>query len=139
VAETRRVVVDPNVLVSAAIAGGNPQRLVELATIGALQFLACPLLLDELEAVLARDRFLRWRTREELNRFVADVRQLAEFHSDPAEVPATTRDPNDDYLVAFAVEVAADVLCSGDADLLAVTHVVVKAPAALVRETLEGL
>ena len=65
-----RVVVDPNVLVSAAIAAGNPQLVVELAAVGAIRVLACPLLLDELERVLSRDRFLRWRTREQLDRFL---------------------------------------------------------------------
>jgi transposase InsO family protein len=33
-AEVQRVVVDPNVLISAAIAGGHPQRVVELAAAG---------------------------------------------------------------------------------------------------------
>lgn len=134
----RRVVVDPNVLISAAIAGGHPQRVVDLAAAGTIRLLACPLLLDELESVLARDRFLHWRTREELDRFVADIRVLAEMLRDPREVPAVTRDPDDDYLVAFALEAAADVLCSGDLDLLDVSSVIVRSPAELVRESLEA-
>jgi hypothetical protein len=76
VPEALRVVADPNILVSAAIASGNPQRIVDLAALGAIQLVACPHLLNELEAVLARDRFLRWRTREQLDRFVADLRIL---------------------------------------------------------------
>lgn len=81
--EALRVVADPNILVSAAIAGGNPQRIVDLAALGAIQLVACPHLLDELEAVLARDRFRRWRTREQLDRFVADLRTLADVYPDP--------------------------------------------------------
>lgn len=134
----RRVVVDPNVLVSAAIAGGNPQRVVELAAVGALRLIACPMLLDEFEAVLARDRFLRWRTRQQLDRFVDDVRALAEPLPDPVDVPVVTRDRGDDYLVALVRMSGADALCSGDADLLAVTDIVVRTPAALIDDVLAG-
>jgi putative PIN family toxin of toxin-antitoxin system len=132
-----RVVVDPNVLISAAIAGGNPQRVVELASYGVIRLVACPLLLDELETRLARDKFLRWRTREQLTRFAADVRALAETAPNPAEIPAVTRDPNDDYLVALAHAAGANGLCSGDADLRAVSGLTVWTPAELVRYVLD--
>jgi uncharacterized protein len=132
-----RVVVDPNVLVSAAIAGGNPSRVVELASGGFIGLVASPRLLDELRGVLARDKFLRWRTREELDRFVADIEVLVEPAPDPVEVPAVSRDPNDDYLVALAVDAGADVLCSGDRDLRDVADAVVQTPAELVRVVLQ--
>lgn len=132
-----RVVVDPNVLISAAIAGGNPQRIVELASYGVLRLVACPLLLAELDAVLARDRFLRWRTREQLKRFAADVRVLADIAPDPSAVPAVTRDPNDDYLVALVHTTSADGLCSGDADLRGLEGITVWTPAELVRRVLD--
>ncbi len=132
-----RVVVDPNVLVSAAIAGGNPFRVVELASGGLVGLVASPRLLDELRGVLARDKFLRWRTREQLDRFVADIEVLAEPAADPADVPSVCRDPNDDYLVALAVEADVDVLCSGDLDLRDVAGVVVQSPAQLVSSVLE--
>ena len=95
-----RVVVDPNVLISAAIARGNPHRVVDLAASGLVTIVASPLLMEELRMVLARDKFLRWRTREELDRFVADIEQLAELAPNPAKVPSACRDPHDDYLVA---------------------------------------
>lgn len=132
-----RVVVDPNVLVSAAIAGGNPFRVVELASGGLVGLVASPRLLDELGGVLARDKFLRWRTREQLDRFVADIAVLVESAADPVDVPAVCRDPNDDYLVALAAEAGVDVLCSGDRDLRDVAGVVVRTPAELVRAVLE--
>jgi predicted nucleic acid-binding protein len=43
---------------------------------------------------------------------------LALQTEDADEVPAVTRDPDDDYLVALAYESEADVLVSGDRDLL---------------------
>jgi hypothetical protein len=43
--------------------------------------------------VFARDWFLRWRTREHLDRFAADIRALAQYEPDLVEVPIATRDP----------------------------------------------
>jgi predicted nucleic acid-binding protein len=37
---------------------------------------------------------------------------------DPPEPPRITRDPGDDYLVALAVDAGAEVLVSGDRDLI---------------------
>lgn len=79
--------------------------------------ISCPQLHAELEGVLARERFLRWRTREQLDRYATDLRTMAHQVSDPVDVPSVTRDPGDDYLVALTALVRADVLCSGDADL----------------------
>src|ERR1700682_5392671 len=50
------------------------------------------------------------------DRFVADIVALADHTDDPDIVAAVTRDPNDDYLVALAVNSAA-VICTGDRDL----------------------
>lgn len=130
-AEPLRVVIDPNVLVSAAIANGAPRRIIEFTAAGLIQMISCPRLHEELEGVLARERFLQWRAREQLDQFVADLRVLAHQSPDPADVPAATRDPNDDYLVALARAAGADVLCSGDADLADVTVVSVRSPQAL--------
>lgn len=91
-AEPLRVVIDPNVLVSAAIADGAPRRVVELVAAGAIRMVKCPWLHDELEGVLTRERFLRWRTREQLDRFVADVHVLAHRLPDPTDVPTVSRD-----------------------------------------------
>jgi predicted nucleic acid-binding protein len=77
---------------------------------------------------LARERFLRWRTREQLDRFVADIRVLAHRLPDPTDVPAVSRDPNDDYLIALFRAAEADVLCSGDGDLAAVDGLEVLSP-----------
>ena len=108
-----------------------------MASGGLIGLVASPRLLDELRGVLARDKFLRWRTREQLDRFVADIEVLVEPAPDPVDVPSVSRDPNDDYLVALAADSAADVLCSGDRDLRDVAGVVVRTPAELVRAVLE--
>jgi predicted nucleic acid-binding protein len=56
---------------------------------------------------------------------------LARQVPDPSDVPSVSRDPDDDYLVALVHSAGAEVLCSGDADLAAVTEVEVRSPRAL--------
>lgn len=51
-----RVVFDPNVLVSAAIADGAPRQVIALVAAGATRMISCPRLHEEFEGVLARDR-----------------------------------------------------------------------------------
>ena len=63
--------------------------------------------------------------------FVADIVLLADHHSDPTNVLAWTRDPNDDYLVALTVDAGADLICSGDRDFEDVHLVEVLTPRAL--------
>jgi uncharacterized protein len=127
-----RLVLDPNVLISAAIADGVCRRLVDLAAVGAVRIVACPRLMDELEQVLSRDRFLRWRTRAQLDSFVAGIVLIAEMVSDPTDCPGVTRDPEDDYLVALVLSARAHLLCSGDKDFDDVTEIPVSTPGDLI-------
>lgn len=119
---------DPNVLVSAAIASGSPRRLVDLASTGAIVILSSRKLQGELETVLTRDKFVRWRSREDLDRYVTDIRGLVHLVDDPVDIPSATRDPNDDYLIALYHAAQADILCSGDGDLHAVDGIEVLTP-----------
>lgn len=69
--------------------------------------------------VMMRPRFRQYFTVEEAERLITDLWELALRVEDAEEVPAVTRDPDDDYLVALTRSAAADVLVSGDRDLLA--------------------
>ncbi len=63
-----------------------------------------PLLMAELGEVLERDRFRRYITTEEAERFIEAIGLLAE-HSDATPTTGWApicRDPDDDYLVALA-------------------------------------
>lgn len=113
-----RVVIDPNVLVSAAVAAAVSAELLDRwLTDRPFELIVCPTLVDELRDVLGRDRFRRWISAEEANRLVARLENEALRWSDPADVPAVTADPKDDYLVALYRECDADLLVSGDSDL----------------------
>lgn len=78
--------------------------------------MVCPALLEELREVLARAKFRRWITAAQTATFVD--RLEAEAWPDPVEVPPVTADPKDDYLVALYRNADADLLVSGDSDLL---------------------
>lgn len=113
-----RVVFDPNVLISAAVASGvSAQLLDRWLTDQPFELVVCPALIGELRDVLARDRFRRWIDAEKAALFVARLEDEAEAWPDPAEVPAVTPDPKDDYLVALYRDCDADLLISGDSDL----------------------
>lgn len=114
----RRVVIDPNVLVSAAITPrAASARIVPLLDAGVLIAVASPKLIDELSAVLSRPKFRRYLDLETVEAFVAEFRSLCDPHSDPEAVAGLSRDPKDDYLIALAQASQADALVSGDSDL----------------------
>jgi uncharacterized protein len=113
-----RVVVDPGVLVSALISDrGSPRELVRRWIDGELEFVVCPLLLDELRTVLLRRAFRKYVAADDAVAFVEFLRLTASMKRDPEAQPGLTPDPKDDYLVALARTTAADCVVSGDAHL----------------------
>jgi len=118
-----RVVVDPNVIVSAAISpDGVTGRLIRHGLVGRFRMVVCPMLLEEAREVLTRPKLRRLVTAEAALELLADLEGAAETHPDPTVIEATSRDRHDDYLVALATDSGADRLASGDADLLALAH-----------------
>ena len=114
-----RVVVDPNVLVSAAVASGVSAELLDRwLTDRPFDVVVCPALIDELRDVLARDRFRRWISTHEADLLVGRLESEGERRANTTDIPAVTGDPKDDYLVALDRDCDADLLISGDADLL---------------------
>lgn len=113
-----RVVLDTGVYVSGVIArGGPPDQILRAWRRNAIEVIASPMLLDELQRVLARPKFAAYVTISEAQEFVERVRRRATVLDDPAAARPVTRDPDDEYLVALA-EHAEAVLVSGDRDLL---------------------
>lgn len=113
-----RIVIDPNVLVSAAISpAGSPAVLLTLIDAGAITAILSPRLLAELGGVLRRGRFRAWLDLDEVTAYLDELERLAEAVDDPAEVPIVSPDPDDDYLIALARTTNADAVVSGDTDL----------------------
>lgn len=114
-----RVIFDPGVLVSAAISPqGTPAKLVRAWFDGNFSLLACPLLFDELERVLLRQKFRRYLSEDEAKEFVRLFRDFATQVPDPETGKKYSSDPDDDYIVALAMENAVEVIVSGDPHLL---------------------
>jgi uncharacterized protein len=114
-----RAVVDVNVLVSAARSpNGLCGRLLDEAIDGRWRPVVSALLFEELEDVLARPAFRDVLGQKAIDRFLADLLAVVEWADDPEDAPVvTTRDPDDDYLLAIAYSANVDVLVSGDRDL----------------------
>lgn len=114
-----RAVLDPGVLISAVVSpGGTCAEIIALLEVGRFELVMSPRLVAELRNTLQRERFRRWASEEGVDEFVAAVVLEAREFSDPDKVEPTTRDPKDDYLIALAQAANADVLVSGDLDLL---------------------
>jgi putative PIN family toxin of toxin-antitoxin system len=132
-----RVVVDPGVLVSGVISEhGPPARLLLLWDTGAFDLVVSPLLLAELRLVLARPGIARRVPLEPANDLLHALRLGAVELDDPEERPSVTHDPKDDFIVALATAASADLIVSGDRDLLDAD---VRPPVVTPRELLELL
>lgn len=138
----RRVVVDPSVLVSAAITPRRtpPDLVVRAAVDGAYVLVISQMLVRELESVLGRSKLRRYLSAEDAAEFVERLRRIAHMAQDPKVRAAVVRDPQDDYLVALALASKAEVLVSSDRDLLEadITSPVVVDPKAFLASLARG-
>lgn len=115
-----RVVLDTNIVISGLFWSGPPRRILDFARAEIIQLYTSPALLGELEDVLGRPKFV---TR--LAIAAIDVRTLMSgymalaraVHAQP--IPPICRDPSDDEVLSCARAAQAELIVSGDSDLLA--------------------
>lgn len=117
-----RVVLDTNVVVSGLIWGGKPYQLLQAATDGDITLYTSPVLLDELREVLAREHLASRLAKKASPSFVEQAigfyGELAVVVVSPLATPKASRDPDDDEVLACALAAQADLIVSGDGDLL---------------------
>ena len=120
-----RAVLDTNLLVSYLLTHRPPIATLIEDLLAQIKFImvTSPELLAELDRVLTYPKLQRYYTAEERTRFVALVMALSEVVDLPDTIPRICRDPDDDRLIACAVVGEADVILSGDDDLLALERV----------------
>jgi putative PIN family toxin of toxin-antitoxin system len=139
-----RAVIDTNVLLSALLWGGTPRALLEHVRNGTLTFISSPALLAELSRVMERPKFdvILLRSNTSRAQTLAEVRQLAEVIDPHSLARPVCRDPDDDAVLALALAAQADIVISGDDDLLSLDTfegVPILTPAQALQRVLESL
>jgi len=111
-------VVDANVWISGLISSqGNPARIIDLFKAGAFAVCCSVDLLEELQEVLRRPRISARIDDGDAAELVELIRARAMFALVESS-PPMSRDPKDDVYLSCAAAVDADVLITGDQDLL---------------------
>ena len=114
---SRRLVVDTNVFASAIIFPRSvPRRLVDDALDQGV-VLFSDVTMSELTEVLSRSKFARYVSRRERELFLAQIGSAAEFVP-IIRLVRECRDPKNDKFLEVALNGRADVIITGDADLL---------------------
>ena len=115
-----RWVIDTNVLVSAFLWSGNPGRVIELAGDRQVRLFTSRVLLDELAATLAKKKLARYVAATGLSaeQMVANYRRIVTLVPARQLAQRVSRDADDDAVLACALAARADLIVSGDDDLL---------------------
>jgi hypothetical protein len=114
-----RAVLDPNILVAAALSRtGAPAQILSRWLAGEFELVVSEGLIAELERALAYPKVRRRVSAEEATTLVELLRRGARVTADPAAPAPRSADPGDDYLMALA-EAGHAVLVTGDQHLLA--------------------
>jgi putative PIN family toxin of toxin-antitoxin system len=115
-----RAILDPNVVISAAISPrGAPADVLRSLARGEFELVASQGLLDELQRALAYPKLRPYISESDAAELVRWLADSASVVADPdTDPPVHSRDPDDDYLIALASAHRA-ALVSGDKDLLA--------------------
>jgi uncharacterized protein len=110
-----RAVLDTNTWVSGLGWGGPPGEVVEAALAGRFEVVTSPALLDELRRVLAYPKLAAiFGGADEIVELIA----LASHVVRPTMTRDLVRDPDDNRVLEAAIAAGADVIVTGDTDLL---------------------
>lgn len=116
----KRVVLDTNVLVSALVWQGSPRQLLMRGMEDEIRFYTTPFLLQELYDTLHSKKLVRIQHQRFLD--PGELHATISAILTPIEAPRLAhpvcRDPDDDWVLACAVSAGADMVVSGDQDLL---------------------
>ena len=112
-----RAVLDTNVFVSGtSISQTPPSQIIDLWRKGIFVLVTSPQLLEEAQEVLLRPKILLYTglSTTETNDFIEEIRQRAYVTEGNYEVEKITVDPDDNIVLAAALEGAATHIVSGD-------------------------
>lgn len=117
-----RVVLDTNVLVSTYLSarGGTIARLLDAWQQGTLDLVVSQPILDEYQRVLSYPRLSRAHGKDsaQLQADIDRIRRTSFLVRETPEIHVVERDPSDNIFLECAVAGAAEIIVSGDSDLL---------------------
>lgn len=115
-----RIVLDTNVVVSAFFWGGAPREVLGALQLGRIGVIASDALLAELAYVVNRPKFVQRLADIELETadLLAQYRALVSVVDAPRLEQSVCDDPDDDAVLECALAGNADLIVSGDDDLL---------------------
>lgn len=115
-----RVVLDTNVIVSAALVrGGNEDRILRAWQRAAFELILSPKILEEMGRVLLHQKLqrLRWMVENEVISLLQSLAEESVLVSGRLAL-RVSRDPEDDKFLAAAIEGNSGYVVTGDKDLL---------------------
>ena len=112
-----RVVADTNVWVSRLLLSGSAAARALDKALGGSEVMVSELLVAELANVLSRRKFDRYVSVQDREEFLRRVLQVATVAPVLSEVEAC-RDPDDNHVLALALDTESDYILTGDRDLL---------------------
>jgi putative PIN family toxin of toxin-antitoxin system len=115
-----RIVADTNTVASGLIWQGPPRRIIDAARAGRITLHTSITLLAELAEIIGRGKFIRPILRAGLSAaaLVEDYQRLAVLVEPALLAVPVSRDPDDDQVLAAALGAEAQLIVSGDKDLL---------------------
>ncbi len=113
-----RVVLDTNTLISRLLLPGSVPAAAVRKAVREARLLASEVTLSELADVLSRSKFDRYLSIAEREQFVRSLGRFIEMVAITHAVRAC-RDPRDDKFLELALNGSADIIVTGDRDLLA--------------------
>ena len=137
--KAKPIVLDSNVLISAALSPKGMAATVVNHTIRQYKIVFCDETFDELQTRLWRPKFDRYITLEQRKRLLHDLSAIAEWVEIKNDI-RYSRDIDDDKFIATALAANAEIIVSGDSDLLVLENiesVKILKPADFYREYIE--
>ena len=116
-----RVVLDTNQHISAIIRpNGHPAQIVKLWRVGLIELAISPFILEEFEIVVRRPHIQEKNnlTDADIAEYLEVLKAFAVIVPGTITVNAVPDDPDDDLIIACAIEAEADMIISGDQHLL---------------------
>jgi len=112
-----RLVVDANIMLSALI-GGELRWFRDVLANDDVDLLVASSMLEEIERVALRPYFRKYFPLQEAAEILTVVKRNGTLVKVKPPYEQVCRDPKDDYLLALAKKGKADILITGDEDLL---------------------